>query len=75
MTTQVSGKAGLPVLAMAGGKDVIHPAATVRQTAQRMGGEAVVFDDMSHWLPGEPGWEAVADRCLSWLDGKLAEAA
>ncbi|MDB5471246.1 MAG: alpha/beta hydrolase fold protein [Caulobacter sp.] len=75
MTTQVSAKPGLPVLAMAGGKDVIHPAVTVRQTAQRMGGEAVVFEDMSHWLPGEPGWEAVAARCLNWLDGKLARAA
>ncbi|MDO9337967.1 MAG: alpha/beta hydrolase [Caulobacter sp.] len=75
MTTQVSAKPGLPVLAMAGGRDLIHPAATVRQTALKMGGEAVVFEDMSHWLPGEPGWEAVADRCLAWLDGKLAAAA
>ena len=75
MTTRVSGKPGLPVLALAGGRDVIHPPATVRQTAERLGGEAVVFDEMSHWLPGEPGWEAVAARCLHWLDGKLAKAA
>jgi pimeloyl-ACP methyl ester carboxylesterase len=75
MTTQVSARPGLPVLAIAGGRDVIHPAATVRQTAQKMGGEALVFDEMSHWLPGEPGWKAVAARCLSWLDGKLAKAA
>jgi hypothetical protein len=23
---------------------------------------------MSHWLLGEPGWEAVCDRSLTWLD-------
>ncbi|MCE3290260.1 MAG: alpha/beta hydrolase [Caulobacter sp.] len=67
MTTQVSSKPGLPVLALVGGKDVIHPPVTVRQTAQRLAGEAVVFEDMSHWLPGEPGWERVAARCLAWL--------
>jgi pimeloyl-ACP methyl ester carboxylesterase len=75
MTTQVVARPGLPVLAIAGGKDVIHPAATVRQTAQRLNGETVVFEDMSHWLPGEPGWENVAARCLTWLDGKLSKAA
>ncbi len=56
-----------PVLAIAGGKDAIHPPATVRSTALRIGGETVVFDDMSHWLVGEPGWEAVADTCLQWI--------
>jgi len=74
MTTGAS-PVGVPTLAIAGGKDVIHPAATVRQTAQRMGGEAVVFEEMSHWLPGEPGWQAVAARCLGWLDAKLVQAA
>jgi pimeloyl-ACP methyl ester carboxylesterase len=49
---------GCPVLAIAGGQDVIHPPATVRQTAARLGGAVEVFPEMSHWLPGEPGWEA-----------------
>ncbi|MDB5480969.1 MAG: alpha/beta hydrolase fold protein, partial [Caulobacteraceae bacterium] len=39
-----------PVLAIAGGLDAIHPAATVRATARRLGGETLVFPDMSHWL-------------------------
>jgi pimeloyl-ACP methyl ester carboxylesterase len=60
-----------PVLAIAGGLDAIHPAATVRATAQRLGGETRVFPGMSHWLIGEPGWEAVAAACLDWI-GALA---
>lgn len=66
MTTSVSAP-GCPVLAIAGGKDVIHPPATVRQTAARLGGAVEVFPEMSHWLPGEPGWEQVADRCLAFV--------
>lgn len=65
MTTQAPRSLGVPVLALAGGRDVIHPPATVRQTAERLGGAVEVFNEMSHWLPGEPGWEAVADRCLA----------
>ena len=66
MTTSV-GAPGCPVLAIAGGRDVIHPPSTVRQTAARLGGAAEVFPEMSHWLPGEPGWEAVAERCLDFI--------
>jgi pimeloyl-ACP methyl ester carboxylesterase len=57
-----------PVLAIAGGLDAIHPAATVRATAGRLGGETLVFPDMSHWLVGEPGWEDVAGACLGWME-------
>jgi pimeloyl-ACP methyl ester carboxylesterase len=67
-TTLVSaGAIRAPVLAIAGGKDAVHPPATVRQTAARLGGEVKVFDEMSHWLPGEPGWEKVAAATLDWL--------
>jgi pimeloyl-ACP methyl ester carboxylesterase len=73
MTTSVSAP-GCPVLAIAGGKDVIHPPATVRQTAARLGGSVEVFPEMSHWLPGEPGWDAVAERCLTFIadEGRVA---
>ncbi|MFY8207768.1 MAG: alpha/beta hydrolase [Caulobacter sp.] len=73
MTTNVRAPA-CPVLAIAGGKDVIHPPATVRQTAARLGGQVEVFPDMSHWLPGEPGWETVAERCLAFIaaEGRAA---
>jgi pimeloyl-ACP methyl ester carboxylesterase len=73
MTTG-AGPTGVPTLAIAGGKDVIHPPATVRQTAARLGGVCEVFPQMSHWLPGEPGWEAVAEACLDFiaLEGRVA---
>lgn len=57
----------IPVLALAGGQDVVHPPATVRATAARLGGAFEAFPEMSHWLPGEPGWEAVAQRCLDFI--------
>ena len=66
MTTN-PGKVDAPVLALAGGKDVVHPAGTVRQTAARLGGTCQVFPEMSHWLPGEPGWETVAQTCLDFI--------
>jgi len=75
MTTQVAAAPGLPVLAVAGGRDLIHPPATVRQTAERLGGKVEVLPEMSHWLPAEPGWEGVADLCLAWMDRTLRAAA
>ncbi len=64
-----------PVLAIAGALDAIHPAATVRATAHRIGGETLVFPGMSHWLVGEPGWEDVAGACLDWIAGLSARDA
>ena len=66
-TLVVAGAIKSPVLAVVGGLDAIHPPATVRATAERLGGEVRVLPDMSHWLTGEPGWEGVADACLDWL--------
>jgi pimeloyl-ACP methyl ester carboxylesterase len=56
-----------PVLAIVGGKDAIHPPATVKTIAERLGGETLVFPEMSHWLVGEPGWQDVARACLDWI--------
>ncbi len=68
MTTSVTpASIRAPVLALAGGKDLIHPAATVRQTAARLGAEFRLMPQMSHWIPGEPGWDEAAEVCLSWL--------
>ncbi len=55
------------VLAIAGGKDEIHPPATVKAVAARLRGETRTFQDMGHWLVGEPGWEEVAATCLDWI--------
>ncbi|MDR3513965.1 MAG: alpha/beta hydrolase [Caulobacteraceae bacterium] len=70
LTTQVApGRVRAPVLALVGDRDLIHPPATVRQTADRLGGETRVLPGMSHWLLSEPGWETVARGCLDWLAG------
>jgi len=74
MTTS-AGRIDAPVLALAGGRDVVHPAATVRQTAARLGGHCEVFPEMSHWLPGEPGWEAVAQAALDFIASEARAAA
>lgn len=64
-----------PVLAIAGGRDVIHPPATVKQTAARLSADFHVQREMSHWLPGEPGWEDVARLCLDWMPAEKKAAA
>jgi pimeloyl-ACP methyl ester carboxylesterase len=76
MTTLVRPESiAAPILALSGGRDVIHPPATVRETAKRVGAELRVLPEMSHWLPGEPGWEDVADICLGWIAGVEATLA
>lgn len=68
MTTSVGvGALPMPSLAIVGDRDVVHPPATVRQTAERIGADFQVMPGMSHWLIGEEGWEDVADLALDWL--------
>jgi pimeloyl-ACP methyl ester carboxylesterase len=67
-TTQVdAGKINAPILAIAGAKDLVHPPSTVAQTARHLGARYRVMPNMSHWLPGEPGWDEVAAICLEWM--------
>ena len=58
-----------------GDRDVVHPVATVRQTADRIGAQLRVMPGMSHWLIGEEGWEEVAEIALSWLETDAQVAA
>jgi pimeloyl-ACP methyl ester carboxylesterase len=64
-----------PVLALTGDRDVIHPPATVRETARRVNGEVRTLPGMSHWLPAEPGWRDIARDCVDWLAAATALAA
>jgi len=75
MTTSLGvGPIPAPSLVMVGARDVVHPPMTARMTAERIGAQYLELPGMSHWLPGEEGWEAVAGHALSWL-GQTVEAA
>lgn len=75
MTTSIgSGPLPLRSLVISGEADQVHPAASGRLVAERIGGEFVSLPQMSHWLPGEPGWEEVADAALEFI-GREARAA
>ena len=69
-----AGPLTVPGLVLVGARDVVHPAATARQIAERLGADCREFPEMSHWLPGEPGWDLVARTVLTWLDGVGAAA-
>jgi pimeloyl-ACP methyl ester carboxylesterase len=59
-----------PILGLAGGKDRVTPASTVRRIISRFPGSQAAFHEfpeMSHWMIEEPGWEAVADLSMAWL--------
>jgi pimeloyl-ACP methyl ester carboxylesterase len=76
MTTSVgAGPLPAPGLVIAGGRDAVHPAATVRRTAERIGAAYREMPQMSHWLVGEPGWEEVAALALDWLEAERRAAA
>jgi len=76
MTTSVGpGPIGAPALVICGERDVVHAPATARATAERIGAGYQGMPGMSHWLVGEPGWDAVADRVLTWLADEARAAA
>ena len=76
MTTRAQPeRIGAPILIISGARDAIHPTATARDTARKLGARLEVMPQMSHWLIGEPGWEAVADRCLAWLGAEATPVA
>jgi pimeloyl-ACP methyl ester carboxylesterase len=63
-------KVACPLLMLTGSEDHVHPPATVERIAALYRGRAIceTIPGMSHWLPDEPGWEAVADKALRWLE-------
>jgi pimeloyl-ACP methyl ester carboxylesterase len=58
---------------LAGGKDRVNPASTMRQVALRYKGNSDfrLFENRSHWLHGEPGWESLAGTTADWLRSNL----
>lgn len=61
-------KVACPLLFLTGAGDRISPPGTVQRTAALYKNVTVeTMPSMSHWLIGEPGWEQVCDRSLTWL--------
>jgi pimeloyl-ACP methyl ester carboxylesterase len=63
-----------PLLFIGGGMDHIFPPGLTRRIAARYTDpdsrvDVKVFDGKSHFLCGEPGWEAVADYVHDWYQG------
>lgn len=76
MTTSVPpGPLSTPSLVISGEADQIHPPASGRLVAERIGGGFECMPGMSHWLVGEPGWEQVADLVLDFVGRKARAAA
>lgn len=72
MTAAVGDLAGTPALVLGGGADRVHPPAAVKATAARLAAPCLILPGLSHWCLGEPGWEAVAQTALGWLEGLAA---
>jgi pimeloyl-ACP methyl ester carboxylesterase len=76
MTTSLGpGPLAAPSLVVTGSRDVVHSPATGAAVAERIGGEFKAAPGMSHWLMGEPGWEAVAETVLTWIAETVTLAA
>ena len=67
------------LLFIAGGQHHLTPLTLVRRNARaypaRSGHvEFQAFEDRSHFICNQPGWEEVADRALDWLHAQAAGA-
>ena len=66
-------KVDCPVLCVAGRLDRVNPARTVASIARRYRerGDYFEVEKASHWVIGEPGWEATAQHIRAWI-GKVS---
>ena len=67
------GKAHVPLLFIGGGKDNIFPPQLTKNIAGRYSDtqsriDLKIFDDKSHYICGEQGWEEVATYILNWYE-------
>jgi pimeloyl-ACP methyl ester carboxylesterase len=62
-------KVTCPVLVIAGSLDRITPASVVRKVAQKYKAVSLYkeFENHTHWVLGEPGWQEVAEYARDWL--------
>ena len=66
-------KPHVPLLFVGGGKDNIFPASLTQKIANRYKDknsrvDLKIFEDKSHFICGEPGWQKVADHIPDWYE-------
>jgi pimeloyl-ACP methyl ester carboxylesterase len=66
-------KSHQPILFIGGGSDTIFPASLTTTLAKKYSDknskvDLKIFEGKSHFICGEPGWEAVADYILDWYE-------
>lgn len=59
-----------PMLVLGAARDTIFHPNEVDATARAYHTQAVIFPDMAHDMMLDAGWQAVAERILSWLNGQ-----
>ncbi len=63
----------MPILVLGAESDFFVSPTMVEATAQVYGTSAEIFPDMAHAMMLEPGWQAVADRILRWLEESVPD--
>jgi len=66
-------KPHVPLLFIGGGNDNIFPVSLTRTLANKYQDknscvDLKIFEDKSHFICGEPGWEKVADAIIDWYE-------
>jgi len=76
MTSSI-GPGPLPTrsLVISGQDDHVHPVASGRLVAERIGGEFLSLPRMTHWMLSEAGWETVAAAALDFIGDETRVAA
>jgi pimeloyl-ACP methyl ester carboxylesterase len=68
-------KSHAPLLFIGGGKDHIFPYTLTKKIAgkytdKKSSVDLKIFEDKSHFICGEPGWEKVTDYILNWYENQ-----
>ncbi len=68
-------KIDCPVLVVAGGHDKATPTSIIRQVADKYRAVSTYkeYDNHSHWVISEPGWQEIVEYTMDWLNQVLSE--
>lgn len=62
-----SSKITCPILVVGGGKDRVINPGSCKNMAKRYNSELLVFNENSHWLIRENGWQKICKEILKWI--------